>query len=150
MAQATPREDQVKAPGLPERIREFLAEQGYRPWTDDEFPGTLWFRNEGLKFVVRFADGDDDYVQVALGFILREESRDEITLLRALNLEQARTKVVKVYVSPECDVVEFQMELFLDGRIPSPELLDRLLWTLRGSSRDFFDRIRPEEPKAKA
>lgn len=139
-----------KPPGLPERIREFLAEQGFRPWTDDELPDTVWFRFEGLKYVARFASGDDDYLQIALGFTLREESRDELTLLRALNVEQAKTKVVKVYVAPGCDLVEFQMELFLDGRLPSPDLLDRLLWILRGSSRDFFDRIRPEEPKAKA
>ena len=138
------------APGLPERFREFLAEQGFRPWTDDECPETTWFRFEGLKFVARFADGDDDYLQIALGFVLQDESRDELTLLRALNHQQAKTKVVKIYVSPECDLVEFEMELFLDGRMLSPQLLERFLWTLRGTSREFFDRIRPEEPKAKA
>ncbi len=150
MPDATTTTHEPKAPALPERIREFLGEQGFRPWTDDEFPGSVWFRHEGLKFVVRFAKGDDDYVQFCLGFILREESRDELTLLRAMNREQAETKVVKIYVSPECDLVEFQMELFLDGRMPTPSLLERLLWTLRATSRTFFDRIRPEAPKAKA
>jgi hypothetical protein len=150
MAAVTPRAAAPEAPGLPERFREFLAEQGFRPWKDDEDIGTIWFRFEGLKFVARFADGDDDYLQVALGFVLRDESRDELTLLRALNEHQARTKVVKVHVSPGCDSVEFEMELFLDGRMLSPPLLERFLWTLRGTSRDFFDRIRPEEPKAQA
>jgi hypothetical protein len=70
--------------------------------------------------------------------------------LRALNEHQARTKVVKIYVSPGCDSVEFEMELFLDGRMLSPHLLERFLWTLRSTSRDFFHRIRPEEPKAQA
>ena len=150
MADVTPQAAAPVAPGLPERFREFLAEKGFRPWTDDECPETTWFRFEGLKFVARFADGDDDYLQIALGFVLQDESRDELTLLRALNHQQARTKVVKIYVSPECDLVEFEMELFLDGRMLSPQLLERFLWTLRGTSRDFFDRIRPEEPKAKA
>jgi hypothetical protein len=150
MANVTPQAAAPVAPGLPERIREFLTEQGFRPWTEDEYPGTIWFRFEGLKYVARFADGDDDYLQVALGFVLRDESRDELTLLRAMNREQAKIKVVKIYVSPECDLVEFQMELFLDGRMLSPQLLDRLLWTLRSTSRDFFHQIRPEEPKAQA
>lgn len=144
----TPGESKVAA--LAERIREFLAEQGFRPWTDDEFPGAVRFRHEGLRFVVRFAEGDDDFVQFCLGYVLREESRDEQTLLRAMNQEQAETKVVKIYVSPECDLVEFQAELFLDGRMMSPSLLERVLWTLRRTSRKFFDRVRPEEPKAKA
>lgn len=150
MPDTTSTAGEPKAPALSDRIREFLAEQGFRPWVDDDFPGSVWFRHEGLKFLVRSCEGDDDYVQFALGFVLREESRDELTLLRAMNREQAETKVVKVYVSPECDLVEFQMELFLDGRMPSPSLLERLLFTLRGASRDFFARVRPEEPKAKA
>ncbi len=150
MTEPTATTPECKAPALPVRFRELLAEQGFRPWTDDESPGSVWFRFEGLRYVTRFADGDDDYVQIALGFVLRDESRDELTLLRALNAEQAKTKVVKIYVSPECDVVEFEMELFLDGHMPSPNLLERLLCTLRGTSRDFFDRVRPEEPKAKA
>jgi hypothetical protein len=150
MTEATTQVAAPDVPGLPERFRGFLAEQGFRPWTDDEFPGSIWFRYEGQKFVARFSDGDDDYLQVALGFVLGDESHDELTLLRALNLEQAKTKVVKIYVAPECDLVEFEMELYLDGRMPSPKLLERLLWTLRGASRDFFERIRPEEPKAQA
>jgi hypothetical protein len=150
MADFIPQTAAPGAPGLPERFRQFLAEQGFRPWTDDECPATTWFRFEGLKFVARFADGDDDYLQMALGFVLRDESRDELALLRALNREQARTKVVKIYVSPECDLVEFEVELFLDGRMLSPQLLNRSLWTLRGTSRGFFDRIRPEAPKAQA
>ena len=129
MTDTTTTPGESKVPALPERIREFLAEQGFRPWTDDEFPGTVRFRNEALKFDVRFAEGDDGYVQLCLGFILREESRDELTLLRAMNREQAETKVVKIYVSQECDLVEFQMELFLDGRMPTHSLVERILST---------------------
>lgn len=131
---ATPLEP--KAPALPQRFRELLAEQGFCPCTDDESPGSVWFRFEGLRYVTRFA--------------LRDESRDELSLLRAPNVEQSSNKVVKIYVSPECDVVEFGTEIFLDGCMPSFGLLERLLWTLRGRSRDSFDPIRHDEPKAKA
>jgi hypothetical protein len=91
MTEATPQVAAPAAPGLQERFRGFLADQGFRPWGDDEFPGSIWFRYEGQKYVARFCDGDDDYLQVALGFVLGDESRDELTLLRAANLEQAKT-----------------------------------------------------------
>ena len=41
--------------------------------------------------MARLEDRDEDYVQIALGFNLREESRDELTLLRTMNEVQAST-----------------------------------------------------------
>ena len=83
-----------------QRFRDFLSRQGFRPWVEDESPASIWFKFEGLKYAARLEDRDEDYVQIALGFTLREESRDELTLLRTMNEVQASTKVVKIYVSP--------------------------------------------------
>ena len=133
-----------------QRFRDFLSRQGFRPWVEDESPASIWFKFEGLKYAARLEDRDEEYVQIALGFTLREESRDELTLLRTMNEVQASTKVVKIYVSPRIDFVEFEMELLLDGHPPSLKLLERCLETLRGTSRDYFEKVRPEKPAAQA
>lgn len=134
-----------------QRLRDFLSRQGFRPWVeDDDAPGTIWFHFEGLRCAARLEDGDEGYVQLALGFLLEEECRDELTLLRTMNEVQAATKVVKVFLPPGREFVEFQMELFLDGLPMSPTVLQRSLVTLRGASADFLARVRPEPPKARA
>ena len=134
-----------------QRFRDFLSRQGFRPWRDaGDAPGTLWFNFEGLRFAARLEDGDAGYVQLALGYVLDEESRDELTLLRAANELQAATKVVKVFVPPDRDYVELQAELFLDGPAMAPPVLQRCLLTLRGASADFLSRVRPEAPRARA
>jgi predicted cupin superfamily sugar epimerase len=117
---------------------------------EDDAPTSVWFRFEGLKCKAQLDDRDEDFVQLAMGFALREESRDELTLLRAMNEVQASTKVVKVYVSPALDFVEFEMELFLDGRPPTLRLLERCLQTLRVASREYFSKVRPDTPAAQA
>jgi hypothetical protein len=135
----------------PTRVfRDFLRRQGFRPWLEDDAPTSVWFRFEGLRYKAQLDDRDQDFVQIALGFTLREESRDELTLLRAMNELQASTKVVKVYVSPAVDFVEFEMELLLDGRPPTLPLLERCLETLRCASREYFAKVRPEKPAAQA
>ncbi len=133
-----------------QRFRDFLARQGFRPWVEDDFPGCIWFNFEGYRYLVRLEDGDDDYVQVALGYLLEEDCRDELALLRAMNETQAETKVVKVFLAPRLEFVEFQMELFLGGRPMSLEMLQRCLLILRGASRAYLDRVQPEAPKARA
>ena len=149
MDQVTPAPRRKRTPA--QRFRDFLSRQGFRPWVEDgDAPGTIWFHCEGLKFVARLDERDEDFVQICLGFLLREESRDELTLLRTMNEVQAGTKVVKVFVPPERDFVEFQIELYLDGRPMSPKLLERCLVTLRGTSSDYLGRVRPEPPKALA
>ena len=132
------------------RFRDFLARQGFRPWVEDDFPGCIWFNFEGYRYLVRLEDGDDDYVQVALGYLLEEDCRDELALLRAVNETQAETKVVKVFLAPRLEFVEFQVELFLGGHPMSLELLQRCLLILRGTSRAYLDRVQPEAPKARA
>ena len=82
-------------------------------------PASIWFKFEGLEFAARLEDRDEDYVQIAPGFTLGEESRDELTLLRTMNEVQASTKVVKIAVSPRIDFVEFEMESFWTGGRPA-------------------------------
>mgnify|MGYP006270715739 CR=1 FL=1 len=143
---AAPRRKRTAA----QRFRDFLAREGFRPWFEDELPGCIWFNFEGYRYLVRLEDGDDDYVQVALGYLLEEDCRDELALLRAMNVIQAETKVVKIFLGPRLEFVEFQMELFLDGHPMSLDLLQRCLLVLRGTSRAYLDRVQPETPKARA
>jgi hypothetical protein len=136
-----------------QELRALLAEEGYRPRLEpsDGPVCALRFKVEGVEHRVACADDDRDFVQLTVGFRLGERAtHDELALLRAANELQASTKVVKVWIPPDCSFVEFGIELFLGGRDYTPALLERSLLTLRGSAEEYFKRVTAEQPAARA
>lgn len=135
-----------------QRLRDFLAAEGFRPWVEEEEdrPRTIYFKAEGRTFSVRASDADPDFVQVAYGYGLDEPWRDERLLLRTALRVQGEVKVVKVYLPPRLDFVEFQAELFLGGHPLGLDLLERCLAALRSTAKAFYDAVQPEVPRARA
>ncbi len=136
-----------------QQLRALLAEEGYRPRraADENDPSTIYFKVEGNTFLIRTVEGDPGFVAVCTGFGLEDATRDELTLLRAAVELQNEMKVVKLYIPRDLTFVEAQLELFLDGKPLSGELLDRCITTLRATCKKFYKLVTPrEEPKAQA
>jgi hypothetical protein len=135
------------------KVRALLAEEGYRPRpaSDEDDPSTIYFKVEGNTFVIRCIEADPDFLAICTGYKLDDASKDELTLLRAAIDVQSDMKVAKVYLPRDLGFVEFQAELFLDGRPLSAALLERCIGTLRATCREFFKCVTPEEkPQASA
>lgn len=136
-----------------QQLRLLLATEGYRPRraADEENPSTVHFKVEGNTFVIRTNEDDPDFVAVCTGYALDDASKDELTLLRAAVEVQNDMRVAKVYVPRNLAFVEFQLELFLDGKPFSADLLARCLGTLRATCKQFYERVTPrEQPRALA
>lgn len=130
-----------------QQLRTLLATEGYRPRraADEEDPSSVHFKVEGRSYVVRTLEADPDFVAVCTGYALDDATKDEPTLLRAALEVQNEMKVVKIYLPRSLEWVEFQLELFLDGRALSASLLERCLGALRATSSKFFKSVTPEE-----
>lgn len=137
--------------GFAQQLRRLLSTEGYRPRLDsgDGRPSTLHFKVEGDEYELRCED-DADFVQLCTGYLLESVSQDELTLLRTANDVQNQVKVAKVYIPGSRKYVEFQVELFLGGQPLKPDLLQRCISILRYSYREFYRRITPELPRARA
>lgn len=136
-----------------QQLRALLATEGYRPrrTADEEDPSTIHFKVEGNTFLIRTVEQDPDFVAVCTGYGLEDTTKDELTLLRAAIEVQNEMKVVKVFVPKSLAYVEFQLELFLDGKPVSPELLERCIGTLRATCKRFYKLVTPQEqPRALA
>ena len=150
--------DEQTTPARPKRtvaqqLRALLATEGYRPRRvgDEEDPSTIHFKVEGNTFLVRTNEQDPDFVAICTGNTLEDISKDELTLLRAASEAQNDMKVAKVFVPKSLAYVEFQLELFLDGKPFSADLLERCLGTLRTTRRRFYELATPrEQPRALA
>lgn len=137
---------------LPQRVCKLLAEEGFRPKLDTECESDMHvsFKLEGRKFLVRFDERDENFVQVCAGVLLDDTSRDELTHLRVAQTIQSETKVVKVFVAAGLEFVEFQMELIVPDSGLTPKLLARSTATILSAWSDYFERVRPEPPRALA
>ncbi len=136
-----------------QQVRALLAKEGYRPLraADEDDPSMVHFKVEGNTFVVRTVEADPDFLAICTGYTLEHATKDELTLLRAAIEVQNDMKVAKVFVPRSLAFVEFQLELFLDGRPLSPALLERSIGTLRATCASFWKLVTPrEEPKALA
>jgi hypothetical protein len=60
-----------------------------------------------------------------------------------------RIKVVKVLVHPDATAVRFSYETLVRGTL-EPDLLERAISFLRGTSDEYFEEIRSADPVAKA
>lgn len=133
-----------------QQLRRLLLAEGYRPRPKDGNPQTIHFKVEGNTFLVRCNDDDPDFVQICTGYTLEDTTGDELTLLRAAVDVQNDMKVAKVYIPPNREYVEFQLELFLDGQPLSAGLLERCIATLRATCNAFYKRVTPPAPQARA
>lgn len=137
---------------LPQRVCRFLAEEGFRPKLALDAPAgpQITFKLEGRTFVVLFDERDDAFVQVCAAVVLDGTSRDELTHLRVAQPIQFDAKVLKVFVSPNLEFVEFQMELVLPVSGMTSDLLDRCTRTILSAWSNYFERVRHPMPYAEA
>lgn len=136
-----------------QQLRILLATEGYRPKraADEDDPSTVHFKVEGSVFVIRTIEEDPEFMAICTGYSLEDATADELTLLRAAMEVQNDMKVAKVFVPRSLAFVEFQLELFLDGKPLSAELLECCIGTLRASARKFTKLVTPQEaPRAQA
>lgn len=152
MPEKTTRVRPKPKPTTAQQLRTLLATEGYRPRFDrgDGHPATIHFKVEGREYVLRFNEDDPDFVQVCTGYLLDGATRDELTLLRAANDVGSQVKVAKVSIPKALDCVEIQVELFLGGQPFSAALLQRSISAVRYGCREFFKRVIPEAPQARA
>ncbi len=150
MPEKTPRPGSKRTPA--QQLRTLHATEGNRPRRAeaDEDPSVIYFKVEGITYMLRCPEDDSDFVQLCTGFSLEDSPCDELTLRRAAGEVQNDTKVAKVRIPASRNFVEFQLELFLGGHPLSSELLQRCLATLRYAWREFNKRVTPPQPHALA
>ncbi len=137
---------------LPQRVCKLLAEEGFRPQlvNESDAPVHVVFKVEGKTFLIRFEENDERFLQVCAGVLLEGTTKDELTLLRAAQAIQAETKVAKVFLPPDLEFVEFQVEVFVPDRGICPEILGRCIGTIQAAWAMYFDNVTPELPRALA
>src|SRR5690242_12920283 len=89
-----------------------LRAEGYRPElerTDDQ-SAVIYFKSEGLGFVLIVDEEDEAFFHLGLGFTLEKDTDFSATIARAHELN-ANLKVVKVTVHPEHDEIRYHVEL---------------------------------------
>jgi hypothetical protein len=122
---------------------DLLSEEGCRPKPEQKDQGSQYwfvgFKQEGTRFGVYLDEKDPTYMQLELAYSVDPSIAPVTTLLEVANEINARTKGVKVTVSPARDSAWFMLEWFSEA-VPSPEVLGRLLSQARHASRQFFDK----------
>jgi hypothetical protein len=131
-----------------EKYVELLANEGYRPKVDEEDATEIEFKAERIRFRMRLDPSDPDFVGITLDYRLEEGHALE-KLLAVANEMNRRIKVVKVLVPPDATAVRFSYETLVRGTL-EPDLLERAISFLRGTSDEYFDEIRKADPVAKA
>ncbi len=106
-------------------IRDFLADEGYRPELDKD--GDILFKREGWSFFVLLDDNDKEFFRVLLPNIDHmEEGTSEDTVIRAA-LETARKiKVAKVFIN-KGTAIHVSAELLCENVEAFTKVLSRTL-----------------------
>jgi hypothetical protein len=131
-----------------ERYVELLAGEGYRPKVDEDDATEIEFKVERVRFRMIVDPSDDQFVAISLAYRIEAGHAVE-QLLAVANEMNRRIKVVKVLVQPDASAVRFSYETLVRGTL-DPDLLERAISFLRGTSDEYFEEIRKAEPEATA
>lgn len=125
-----------------------LSKRGLPAKLDED--GDVQFERDGYVYLITLDERDPNYFQLSLPHIWPIESEAQrLLVLDAANAATARTKVSKVYVLH--DQVWANTELFLEGPLRFPDVLDRSLAAIDEAVNHFATQMRPEmEDEAEA
>lgn len=126
---------------------EFLAEEGYRPRSDED--GDITFRKEGKLYVIIPAEEDPQLFRMCAYKLWPIESDEERVLaLEAASTVTAMMKITKLFVLG--DNVHASVELLFDSPEKFEPLFDRALGLLDAGVREFGNKMRELAPAASA
>ncbi|MFH2123992.1 MAG: hypothetical protein ABIJ50_10985 [Pseudomonadota bacterium] len=115
----------------PEKIQEFLEEEGFRPKIDDD--GDIMFKYEGKTYIIQFDEDDALFIRLMLPNFWELDSDSEKAQATKISLEITRqVKVAKVF-SVE-DRMWSSAELFLPNEESIKPIFNKIMAVVSGAA----------------
>lgn len=134
---------------LIEPYKEFLAEEGFRPKSDDD--GDLVFKYQGGTYLLILDPEDPEYFRLILPNFWAIESEEEYrSALRASVFATRALKVVKVYIIPSGENVSASIEMFCTDHSSTFPVFIRCLDVLMEGAQKFREIMRAERSENEA
>lgn len=113
----------------------YLQEQGYKRKRD--CTERLFFKMNGLNFVLLYEEDDDSYLKLSAYFHSTEFPSSRVTLLEHINTLNSQRKVLKTYIDSDDDV-DFSVEMFLGPSMDFMANFERMVDLIESSVHNFY------------
>lgn len=121
---------------------DYLQEQGYKHKRDSQ--ERLFFKMNGLNFVLFYEEEDESYIKLSAYFHSTEFPSSRATLLEHINTLNAQRKVIKAYVDQDDDV-DFSVEMFLGPSMDFMTNFERMVDLIETSANSFYRTFEHDE-----
>lgn len=120
-----------------EQIFEFLSEEGFRP---QETPFGIYFKCEGLNFLIHWDEEDAFFLSLSLPSISRTDENNRVDALEAINIVNMNRKVVKCVIAD--NDVWVTAEQLLDTDPNYKDIIPRTIGMLLQARDAYYDAMK--------
>lgn len=122
---------------IKEQIKDFLAEEGFRP-QEEEFG--IFFRYQMLSFLIHWDEDDALFLKISLPDIFSTDDNNRGDALEAVNTVNIERKVVKALIYN--DSVWLTAEQLLDSTPKYDDIIPRTLGMLMQARDAYYEALR--------
>ena len=122
---------------IKEQIKEYLAEEGFRPQEEDY---GFYFRYQMLSFLIHWDEDDELFLKISLPGIFSTDENNRVDALEAVNEVNVGRKVVKALIYDNS--VWLTAEQLLDTTPKFEDIVPRTLGMLMQARESFYDALR--------
>ena len=122
---------------IKDQIKDFLAEEGFRPQEEDF---GIYFRYQMLSFLIHWDEDDELFLKISLPGIFTTDENNRVDALEAVNAVNVERKVVKALIYD--DSVWLTAEQLLDSTPQYDDIIPRTLGMLMEARGAFYEALK--------